>query len=228
MSDSAPDPPTDKAIGLAQTMASSAPNPQAPLAIGLAQTMASDVVGAAPAAPVYTTGGAPAFPVPHWDKYEFLELLGRGGMGAVYKARDRRLGRVVALKFISGDDPAMVQRFMQEARAQARLLHPHICKVYEVGSVDNKPYIAMEFVAGQTLDKAALKLSLPEKLRILKDAAQAVHAAHEQGIIHRDLKPSNILVERSGDSGFRPVIMDFGLARDSGGSGSSLFFCVNA
>lgn len=72
------------------------------------------------------------FPVPAWDRYEFIELLGRGGMGAVYKARDRRLGREVALKFIHGDNPAQIQRFMQEARAQARLDHPHICKVAEL------------------------------------------------------------------------------------------------
>ncbi len=180
--------------------------------------MVSDVVGAEAAPAVFLTGGATNFPVPHWDKYEFLELLGRGGMGAVYKASDRRLGRIVALKFISSDDPAMVQRFMQEARAQARLVHPHICKVHEVGVVDGKPYIAMEFVAGQTLDKSVRNLTLFEKLHILKDAAQAVHAAHEQGIIHRDLKPGNILVERLGDSEYRPVIMDFGLAREGGSS----------
>ena len=199
-------------------MSESASDPPKSQAIGLAHTMVSDVVGAEPAAAAYMAGGVAGFPVAHWDKYEFLELLGRGGMGAVYKARDRRLGRIVALKFIASDDPAMVQRFIQEARAQARLVHPHICKVYEVGIVDNKPYIAMEFVAGQTLDKAIRNLGLFEKLHILKDTAHAVHAAHEQGIIHRDLKPSNILVERSGETGYRPVIMDFGLARDSGSS----------
>lgn len=184
--------------------------------------MVSDVLDARQAAslpaPVTVTSGALALPVAHWDRYELLELLGRGGMGSVYKARDRRLGRVVALKFISGDDPALAQRFMQEARAQARLEHPHICKVYEVGSVDGKPYIAMEFVSGQTLDKVTAKLSMADKLRIMKDAAEAVHAAHEQGIVHRDLKPSNILVEDAGAGRYRPVIMDFGLARDSDNS----------
>ena len=94
--------------------------------LGLAATMASESTEATPPSVV----GVAGFPVPHWDKYEFLELLGRGGMGVVYKARDRRLGRVVALKFIHGDDPAMLQRFMQEARAQARLMHPHICKMH--------------------------------------------------------------------------------------------------
>ena len=180
--------------------------------LGLAQTMASGPIGA----PMPATVSLAGFPVPHWERYEFLELLGRGGMGAVYKARDRRLKRLVALKFIHGDDPAMVQRFMQEARAQARLDHPHICKVYEVGTVENKPYIAMELVTGPTLDRAVGQLGLDKKLRIMRDAALAVHAAHEQGIIHRDLKPGNILLERVGSDGFRPVIMDFGLARDGG------------
>ncbi|HND12644.1 MAG TPA: serine/threonine-protein kinase, partial [Pseudomonadota bacterium] len=161
---------------------------------------------------------AQTYPAPHWDKYEFIETLGRGGMGAVYKARDRRLGRMVALKFIHGDDPAMIQRFLQEARAQARLDHPFICKVYEVGSVDNKPYIAMELVEGRTLDRASAGLDLSQKVQLLKDAAEALHAAHQQGIIHRDVKPSNIMVERTATGGLRPVIMDFGLARESGDS----------
>jgi len=156
------------------------------------------------------------FPAPHWDKYEFTEVLGRGGMGTVYQATDRRLGRPVALKFIHGDDRGMIQRFLQEARAQARLDHPHICKVYEVGTVDGKPYIAMELIAGQTLDRTCARLTMTEKLQLLKDAAEAVHAAHAQGVIHRDLKPSNIMVERLPDGRLRPVLMDFGLARESG------------
>ena len=156
--------------------------------LGLAATLASEPAEATSRSPVSAAG----FPVPHWDKYEFLELLGRGGMGVVYKARDRRLGRVVALKFIHGDDPVLLQRFMQEARAQARLMHPHICKVYEVGVVDQRPYIAMEYVAGQTLDKAVANLGLIDKLRIIKDAAEAIHAAHALGIIHRDIKPSEL------------------------------------
>jgi serine/threonine protein kinase len=155
---------------------------------GLEQTLQSEAGGSAPTSVLPTT----TFPAPHWDKYEFIETLGRGGMGAVYRARDRRLGRLVALKFIHGDDPGMIQRFLQEARAQARLDHPYICKVYEVGSVDNKPYIAMELVEGRTLDRASAQLSLPEKLQLLKEAAEALHSAHEQGIIHRDIKPSNI------------------------------------
>src|SRR3954467_3256591 len=85
---------------------------------------------AAQGEPATAPAGAPGrgFPVPSWDRYEFIELLGRGGMGEVYKARDKRLGRIVALKFILGSDPDLVMRFLQEARAQARIDHPNICK----------------------------------------------------------------------------------------------------
>lgn len=154
--------------------------------------------------------------LPHWDKYEILSLAGRGGMGEVYKARDRRLGRQVALKFIHGENPITVQRFLQEARAQARLEHPNICKVYEVGFVEKKPYIAMDFIDGASLDKASAVLSLQEKVQVLRDVAFAMHMAHEQGVVHRDLKPSNIMIERLPSGQLRPVVMDFGLARDSG------------
>ena len=151
-----------------------------------------------------------------WDRYEVVSLLGRGGMGAVYKARDRRLGRVVALKFIRGDDDGMISRFVQEARAQSRIEHPFICKVYEVGEVDGRPYIAMQLVEGLPLDIACKNLRLPEKVELLRDVSLALHAAHEQGIIHRDIKPSNILVETAADGRLRPVVMDFGLAREAG------------
>lgn len=158
----------------------------------LDRTVPSEAGGAAQ---VRITAAAD-FPAPHWDKYEFVEVLGRGGMGMVYKATDRRLGRPVALKFIHGDDRGLIQRFLQEARAQARLDHPNICKVYEVGTVDGKPYIAMELVVGQTLDRACALLTMTEKLQILKDAAEAAHAAHTLGVIHRDLKPSNVTTDR--------------------------------
>ncbi len=183
----------------------------------LDKTVPSEAGGAAPVSALVSVSGSGAvdFPAPHWDKYEFVEVLGRGGMGAVYKATDRRLGRPVALKFIHGDDRGMIQRFLQEARAQARLDHPHICKVYEVGTVDGKPYIAMELIVGQTLDRSCARLTMTEKLQLLTDAAAAVHAAHAQGVIHRDLKPANIMVERLADGRLRPVLMDFGLARES-------------
>ncbi|HMU38239.1 MAG TPA: protein kinase [Pseudomonadota bacterium] len=156
------------------------------------------------------------FPVENWERYEFEKLLGQGGMGAVYKARDKRLGRTVALKFIKGGDEQMTHRFLQEARAQSRLEHPGICHVYEVGEVEGKAYIAMQFVDGDNLDKAQKSMTLEQKVEILRDIAQAMHHAHEKGVIHRDLKPSNVMVEKKGEGGFLPVVMDFGLAREAG------------
>ena len=133
-----------------------------------------------------------AFPVASWDRYEFLSLLGQGGMGAVYKARDRRIHRLVALKFIRGGDERLTRRFMQEARAQARIDHPGICKVLEVGEVEGKAYIAMQFIDGESLQQAKLGLSQIEKLQLVKETAEALHAAHELGIIHRDIKPAKV------------------------------------
>ena len=131
------------------------------------------------------------FPVEHWDRYEFVSVLGKGGMGVVFKARDRRLQRIVALKFIRSSDPEMVTRFQREARAQARIDHPAICKVYEVGEVEGKTYIAMQFVDGKSLEGAFSRLRLPEKVQLIRDAAEAIHEAHRQGIIHRDLLARN-------------------------------------
>jgi len=131
-----------------------------------------------------------SFPIEEWDRYEVLGLIGRGGMGSVYKARDRRLGRIVALKFIRGDDEVMIRRFVQEARAQSRIDHPGVCKVHEVGDVDGKPYIAMQLVEGKSLEEIGDSITIPEKVQLIRDVAHALHAAHELGIIHRDIKPS--------------------------------------
>jgi serine/threonine-protein kinase len=155
------------------------------------------------------------FPVENWDHYEILSELGKGGMGAVYKARDKRLNRVVALKFILGAHPNLIMRFLQEARAQARIDHPNVCRVYEVGEVAGRAYIAMQFVAGEQLGRAAAQLSLDEKVAVMRDVAAAIHEAHKLGIVHRDLKPANILVERGEDGRWFPVVMDFGLAREA-------------
>ncbi|HEX2570450.1 MAG TPA: protein kinase [Polyangia bacterium] len=168
-----------------------------------------------PTAPIAAPPSPSTSPLARWDRYELLEPLGQGGMGAVYKARDRRLGRIVALKFIRGVDPHAIPRFLQEARAQARIDHPHVCKVYEAGEVEGQSYIAMQLVPGQRLDQAARDMSLPEKVQVMKTVAEAMHEAHKLGIIHRDLKPSNILVERTADGRLHPVVLDFGLARES-------------
>ncbi|WNG35480.1 protein kinase [Archangium violaceum] len=178
------------------------------------RTLEPTLESEAPAAPA--EGPRELFPVPHWDRYEFIEPLGRGGMGEVFKARDRRLGRVVALKFIRGADPDRVMRFLQEARAQARIDHPNVCNVYEVGDVGGKAYIAMQLIGGQPLDQAAPSMSLHEKVQVMKEVAEALHEAHRLGVIHRDIKPSNIMVERGEDGRCFPVVMDFGLAYDIG------------
>ena len=137
------------------------------------------------------------FPVEKWERYEFLTLLGQGGMGAVYKAKDKRLGRLVALKFIRGSDDQMTHRFMQEARAQSRLDHPSICHVFEVGEVEGKAYIAMQFVDGDALDKAQASMSVSTKVQVMRDVSLAMHHAHEKGIIHRDIKPSRVCRSRN-------------------------------
>ncbi|PSM30476.1 serine/threonine-protein kinase, partial [Haliangium sp. UPWRP_2] len=119
-----------------------------------------------------------------------------------------------ALKFIGLTDPKLAQRFLNEARAQARLTHDNICKVYEVDEVAGQPYIAMEFVDGQSVLAISSQLSLVNKVKLMQDIAEALHAAHRIGIIHRDMKPQNVLVEQKADGRLRPVVMDFGLARD--------------
>ena len=162
------------------------PSRARPAELPFAATMAG------PKSPVSVAQEA-VFPVKNWDRYEFLALLGQGGMGSVYRARDKRLGRVVALKFIRGEDASLAMRFLQESRAQARIEHPGVCKVYEVGEVDGKVFIAMQLVEGKTLDKLCPALSLNEKVLIIRDVAEAIHTAHKLGIIHRDrIPPSRI------------------------------------
>ena len=154
------------------------------------------------------------FPVPGWERYQFMRLLGQGGMGQVFLAHDPRLRRDVALKFVRGDDPDAARRFVFEARAQARVVHERVCQVYEVGEVQGKPFIAMQYIDGLSLNQLAKELTAEQKAMVLRDAAEGVHAAHRVGLVHRDLKPSNIMVERTQDGSLKPYVMDFGLARD--------------
>lgn len=156
---------------------------------------------------------AAGFPVSGWDRYQFVSFLGQGGMGRVYKAIDLRLGRPVALKFIRSDDPQMVRRFLQEARMQARIEHENVCKVHEVGEVQGRHYIAMQYVEGRTLTDAALDLTVDQKVRIFHQIAEGLQAAHHLGMIHRDIKPGNIMIERTEEGEIHPYLMDFGLAR---------------
>ncbi|MGH9887240.1 MAG: serine/threonine-protein kinase, partial [bacterium] len=154
-------------------------------------------------------------PLLTWDRYEVLELVGKGGMGEVYKVRDRRLNRVLALKLLRGADPTLTMRMLAEARALARLDHPNICRVYDAGELEGRAYIAIPFVGGEPLHRAARRMTLDEKVSVMADVAAAIHEAHRQDIVHRDLKPSNILVERTADGRWFPMIMDFGVARES-------------
>ena len=157
--------------------------------------------------------GTPEFPVKGWDRYQPIRFLGQGGMGLVFLARDARLHRDVAIKFVRGDDPDSAARFITEARAQARVSHERVCKVYEVGEIQGQVFIAMQYIDGQPLSAMGSRLTVEQKTRILRDAALGVHEAHRQGIIHRDLKPSNIMVERTDEGELKPYVMDFGVAR---------------
>ena len=150
----------------------------------------------------------------HVPGYDILEVLGRGGMGVVYKARHLALGRVVALKMVLAADhagPEALARFRAEAAALARLQHPHIVQIFEVGEQDGRPYFALEFVDGGSL--AAKVKGTPWEPRraaaLAETLARAVHAAHERQVVHRDLKPANVLLTGDGT----PKITDFGLAK---------------
>ncbi|MBV8757829.1 MAG: protein kinase [Deltaproteobacteria bacterium] len=160
-------------------------------------------------------GEAPrGFPIPNWDRYQFVQFLGKGGMGAVYKARDPQLSRHVALKFLMRTEGGRAKRFVAEARAQAKVEHQHVCKVYEVGTAQGVPYIAMQFIDGVTLSAAQERMTIEDKVHVMRKVADAVHAAHQGGLIHRDLKRSNVMVERTERGNWQPFVLDFGLARE--------------
>ena len=146
--------------------------------------------------------------------YELLEAIGRGGMGVVYRARQRRLGRLVAVKLLAAGAFASEdarRRFQSEAGAAARLRHPHIVTIHETGEHGGQPFFSMELVEGGTLADLARGEPLPARdaAALLRTVAEAVQFAHQQGVLHRDLKPSNILL----DAARSPRVSDFGLAR---------------
>ena len=148
------------------------------------------------------------------DQFQVVRPLGRGGMGEVYLARDTTLGRRVALKVLRpealGTDDA-VERFLHEARATARFSHPHIVTIYVVGTHEGHPYLALEYVEGQTLRErmAEGRMAPREALRVALAVAEALAEAHRHGVLHRDLKPENVIIGRDG----RVRVLDFGLAK---------------
>lgn len=148
-------------------------------------------------------------------KYEVVGVLGQGGMGVVYRARDPRIGRDVAIKTLTegfSGEADMLQRFYQEAGHTGNLRHPNIVTVYDFGDEDGLPYIVMEFLDGQPLDKMIRErapLQLAERLEIMEQICAALAYAHRQGMIHRDVKPANVIVQRDG----LVKLLDFGIAR---------------
>ncbi len=157
--------------------------------------------------------------VAHWGRYESLELVGEGGMGRIFRAEDPKLRRAVALKLLRRDDPELLQRFLQEAQLQARVDHPNVCRVYEVGEWRGQPYIAMQYVRGESLREAGAGLPRETLLELMVQVCEGVHAAHRVGLVHRDLKPANLMVERTEEGGVRACVLDFGLARGQEGGG---------
>ena len=147
-------------------------------------------------------------------RFEDFRLLGRGGMGVVYRARDLRLGRSVAIKLLSSPGGPSGGALLREARSQARLRHENACEVFEAGIADHVPFIAMQLIDGEPLSRAKEGMTLEEKVLCVRAIASALHEAHRLGLVHRDVKPGNILVERGERGDCKPYIVDFGIARD--------------
>src|SRR6202051_14368 len=145
--------------------------------------------------------------------YEIVAPLGAGGMGEVYRARDTRLDRTVAIKILSehlSSNPEAKQRFEREARAISSLSHPNICHLYDVGQQDGTSYLVMEYLEGETLSARLLRGPMPldQVLKYGAQIADALHKAHRSGVVHRDLKPGNIMLATTGAK-----LLDFGLAK---------------
>ncbi len=148
-------------------------------------------------------------------KYDVIDILGKGGMGVVYKAMDNRIGRLVAIKMMTGgfaDNPDLLKRFYREAQATGMLQHPNIVIVYDLGDQDGNPYLVMEYLEGEPLDKIIQQrreVSMVEKLGYIIQACSGLNYAHQRGLVHRDIKPANLMVLKGGNC----KLVDFGIAR---------------
>jgi serine/threonine protein kinase len=179
-----------------------------------------------PTAAVPPTAGLPQVP-----GYEVEAVLGCGGMGIVYRARHLALKRTVALKMLAagtGSRPAERARFRAEAEAVARLQHPNIVAIHEVGEVDGRPFIALEYVAGGSLAERLARQLLPPRdaARLVAALAEAMHLAHSRNLVHRDLKPANVLLAGAADTPLgqcQPKVTDFGLVRQLDAEGGQTF-----
>src|SRR6516164_2831614 len=147
-------------------------------------------------------------------RYRIIALLGRGGMGEVYRATDLTLGQSVALKFLPAEaaqNQRLLERFHGEVRVARQVSHPNVCRVYDIGEVDGTPFISMEYIDGEDLASLLTRIGrLPadKALDTARRICAGLAAAHDRGIIHRDLKPQNIMMNKRGEV----IIMDFGLA----------------
>jgi serine/threonine protein kinase len=192
------------------------------------ESQAAGAAGQAPTGPFVTPSQAASptippsrFPTPYLEtlarqfpQLDSFEHLGQGGMGVVYKARQRQLDRIVAVKLLPpsvGEDPAFAERFTREAQALARLNHPNIVQVHDFGRTEEYFYFVMEYVDGVNLRTLIRdhKLEPQAALKIVPQICEALQFAHDEGIVHRDIKPENILVDKKG----RVKIADFGLAK---------------
>jgi len=163
-----------------------------------------------------TTGVHATSAVPHSgvriNQYEMIKMIGEGGMGTVFLARDLRLGRRVAIKFLQADQPELTQRFLVEARTTARCQHDNIVVIYEVGEHNGSPYIVLEYLNGKPLThqtEHGQRLPYTRTVEIMGSVLRALQCAHDQGIVHRDLKPDNIFITESGTV----KVLDFGIAK---------------
>src|SRR5438874_1317739 len=196
----------EKGLGVeAETLVATVVDP------GLAEQLARDEATGAP--PVKIAAHADEL-LGELGDYELLEVVGRGGQGVVFRARQKSLNRIVALKVISlgqWASTAHLKRFRLEAEAAARLEHPGIVPIHEVGERDGSCYFSMKFVEGGQLDEVARRQPIPPRraVELIAKVARTVHYAHEHGILHRDIKPGNILLDAKGE----PHLTDFGLAR---------------